>query len=320
MTAENNCDKKLVIVLYGEPRGLGNHKDCPGTDQLHKILSWPDFQNFKSVHVIFSVTDKKVSFQNWDNDYMIDMDGERWSSVDYLSQHEIKENIDRWMELHDSNITWEINFRQPNPSRWGVSYHHVILKALETNADFFIFHRPDSNLNYEHITETKYKNFKTFMNYDSLTPAVACVQNNEKIGNHMWDEVEKNAIMIWWTNFEIMMWNREGLRAAEKFFHIKAINDCKYMINDDELLQNLKDKQFMSRRSKIGSAEPLWAIILMAISITHPDFVVLDVLPFRSCIRSKASMIPAHFIKETELVNGYKNTSHNIEKIKTMEE
>ena len=101
---QNLRDKTLLIVLYGEPRGIGNHDECPGTNQLDYILNWPDIQDFKSVHVSFSITTERVSHQPWDNSYMIDRNGQKWNAEHFLPEHKIRENINKWMLSTDSGL------------------------------------------------------------------------------------------------------------------------------------------------------------------------------------------------------------------------
>ena len=60
--------KSLKVILFGEPRGIGNHNDCPGTNQFDTILTNSTLiSRVDRIHVHWSITLKKVSHQPWNN-------------------------------------------------------------------------------------------------------------------------------------------------------------------------------------------------------------------------------------------------------------
>ena len=298
---QNLLDKTLLIVLYGEPRGIGNHDECPGTNQLDYILNWPDIQDFKSVHVSFSITTERVSHQPWDNSYMIDRNGQKWNAEHFLPEHKIRENIDKWMLSTDSGLmelSWDIHIRKPSTLRWGIEYHLAITKALCSDTDFFIFHRLDNNVAYEDMKHARGRSFQKFLANSENTPAVVTVTNGHRnMYRHRdsrYEELDtsdgnkvKQGMTTFWTNYEMMMWNRPGLEAVEKLLHIKAQNERFYHNWESEYTSHNASVPYLSwtEHTRIDSGENFWAVILSSLSVLYHNFVVLDVLPFRSLIR-----------------------------------
>ena len=298
---QNLLDKTLLIVLYGEPRGIGNHDECPGTNQLDYILNWPDIQDFKNVHVSFSVTAERVSSQPWDNSYMVDRNGQKWNAEHFLPEHKIRENIDKWMGSVDSGLlelSWDIHIRKPSTLRWGIEYHLAVTKALCSGADFFIFHRLDNNVGYENIKHARARSFQKFLANSENIPAVATVTNGHRnMHRHRdsrYEELDvsdgnkvKQGLTIWWTNYEIMMWNRSGLEAVEKLLYIKAQNERFYHNWESEYTAHKASVPYLSwiEHTRLDQAENFWAVILSSMSALYHNFVVLDVLPFRSLLR-----------------------------------
>lgn len=298
---QNLSDKTLLIVLYGEPRGIGNSDECPGTNQLDYILNWPDIQDFESVHVSFSITTERVSNQPWDNSYMVDRNGLRWNAEHFLPESKIRENINKWMQTVDSgllSLSWDIHIRKPSALRWGIEYHLAITRALQRDNDFFIFHRLDNNVAYEKIEHARGRSFRKFLANSEDVPAVATVTNgHHTMHQHRdsrYEELDvsdgnkvKQGITIFWTNYEMMMWNRPGLEALEKLLHIKAQNERFYHNWESEYTSHSASLPYLSwiQHTRIDSGENFWAVILSSMSALYHNFVVLDVLPFRSLIR-----------------------------------
>lgn len=288
---EINLSKSLLIVLFGEPRGIGNSADCPGTNQFDVILSDPDLMNtVDRIHVLWSITTERISFQKWENTFMVDRNGTRWEAHDYLPQDQILQNIDKFMQPYTDRVTYEVHIRQPSTLRWGREYHNVIVKALKDDYDFVMFHRPDSNIS------TKDNKDKTFYKEFLVTdiPGVCVTPNpsetlwkfyNEGIADKPWQ-----GFYVSWNAYEIMLWNKKGLDLLEQYIRLKAkyeheyvnfVYDPKFPDETEGVFQSWYSEQ------RIDQAEDFWSVTLLAINTFAHKFIVIDQLPFRSLIRMK---------------------------------
>lgn len=291
--------KSLLIVLFGEPRGIGNSNDCPGTNQFDAILQNETLmRNVDKIHVHWSITVDRVSFPWWDNTYMIDRNGDRWEATEYLPDEQILNNVHKFMQPYNECVTYDIHLRKSSRLRWGKEYHHSIMRGLNEDYDFVMFHRPDSNLDVE--GSDFYRVFEKF--FHTETPAVcvtACPTDTLwKAKEEGISDIPHAGFWITWNAYEIMLWNKKGLRLLERFIRLKSEHEQDYLnITDnssewfhDDTKKYQKLLQSWNNNQRIDQAETLWGVTLLAISTFAHDFVVLDALPFRSLIRKQGNV------------------------------
>lgn len=285
--------KTMFYGMFGEPRGLGNSMDCPGTNQLDIMLNDPSIDTYiDEIHVHWSITNEQVSFKSWDMGYMIDRYGQEFRADEYMPREDIESNIKKYMQPYVDRVTYDIHFREPNICRWGKEYHDMLIRALNGGYDYIYLHRPDSNLYYGWYDTTN-SAFVDFLSSDINDPAPAVFIAPSPEDN-MWrviqpgqHETQKYAgLYILWANYESIMMNKQALKLIEPFFKLKAQNEHLYF-NDLYKTEFSKHDPWLSFdiESRIDTGENLWAVILLATSACHYKFSVIDKLPFRSMIR-----------------------------------
>lgn len=279
-------ERSLYIILFGEPRGLGNSLDCPGSNQIDKILELEELSSrFERIHIRWSLVLDKVSYQPWDNDYMIDKYGERWNSHEYMDKDSVVQSIRNYMRPYADRITFDVYFREPNLLRWGKDYHNEIKLALDSNYSHIMWHRPDLNLKLEKYKDYD-KKFDAFLQ-ENEKPVVAVTRAPHfllRTFEEGIDQVPHSGVFMLWNNYEITLWNRAALEIAEKLIFIKAENQEYYTPPDpfDPLTEESPFAQFMYAHD---GAETFWGIMILAMSALTHRFTALDVLPIRSLIR-----------------------------------
>ena len=291
--------KSLKVILFGEPRGIGNHNDCPGTNQFDTILTNSTLMSrVDRIHVHWSITLKKVSHQPWNNSYMVDRYGVRWEETEYLPQEQILKNIEKFMHPYLAKsprlVTYDVHIREPSTLRWGKEYHKVIVDALSENYDYIMFHRPDSNIEVKKDGRAdKRKLYSKFLDTD--IPAVCITPNPNKT---LWTYYDKGTetqpwagFYVSWNAYEIMLWNRNGLILLEQFIKLKAMNEHKHVNFEypGGFPEGWGVFQSWYTSQRIDKAEDFWSVVLLAISTFSHNFMVIDNLPFRSLIRQKGT-------------------------------
>lgn len=296
---------KLLIVLYGEPRGIGNDMSCPGSNQLDILLnSLIVHSNFDKIHVYWCLTDSTAVVYNkwitWDNTYTVDKHGKKWNCNTYMKQEDIAKNVHKHMadykKLYGNNITYNIGFRDINNTyRWGYDYYNCFRYAVNNNFDFTIVSRPDINLGYEkHLLDNNYNMLRDIIinptNHDypfAMTP---------KYKNSVSMVEDKDNLILKYPSkgYEIMLFNYAGIQLLEQFLKISAINNNKISSMDDVYPRRERD---VSCFGLTMVAERFWPIVLNSMSAINNNFSILDSLPWYGVMREhvKRSNISDYF-------------------------
>ena len=297
-------NKSLLVILYGEPRGLGNSPDCPGSNQFDIIFDNKDIYSvFDKKKVLWYISDTTIApTRPWDNTFMIDKNDNSWSCKEYLPMPDIIRNIHAYMKNY-KGIDYEIKVRQDHSHRWGKDYLDCIDYALNGDYDCTLFHRPDSNITEEYVKEPEDKErlrlcFKDFLIKKTDTPVVClpAFPNGNMTELVETDTEYKKAYCSFWNTFEMMAWNRAGLESLRTIIKLKC----------DNLTHSEKDEQNENYRGhhahwmhveneNLSIAENFWPMVLNMLKIIYPKFTVLDVLPWRSFIRTKVKEISSHY-------------------------
>lgn len=295
-----NKEKKLLIILYGEPRGIGNSIHCPGTNQLDVILNSILIHHYiDKIHVLWCVNDTTAVTYNkhidWDNQYMIDKNGVKWDSKNYMNQSHISANIRNHMseykKLYGDSITHSVSFRDPNNTyRWGKDFYNCFKFALNGEYDFVISSRPDVNLAYI------YENFDQNHNIlrDILTlkhsekPVVITTVFESKISMR---EYKDGLKLLQPDNFDIMFFNLEFIKLLEPFLRVSSIHNNN--ISADEIYKIPLDRT-VSLFPMTIVAERFWSLLLNTMTAINHNVMMCDCLPWKAVIRKPVSYLNVH--------------------------
>lgn len=296
--------KKLLIVLYGEPRGIGNDMSYPGTNQLDVLLnSLVVHSNFDKIHIHWCLTDSRAIVYNkwvtWDNSYTIDKNGKRWNCTTYMKQEDIAKNVHNQMveykKLYGNKLTYFIGFRdKQNTYRWGADYYNCFKYSINHNFDFTIVSRPDLNIGYE---EERLDN-----NYNLLRDIVNNPENYDYpfvmtprfYSNTTIIEGKDLVLDVPSRGFEIMLFNSSGVKLLEPFLKVSAINNNSISDMSDIFPRRERD---VSSFASTMVAERFWPILLNSMSAINKNFAILDSLPWYGVMRDhvKRNNIPDYF-------------------------
>lgn len=297
--------KSLLLILYGEPRGIGNSPACPGSNQLDVIFENKEiYSSFESIKVLWYITDTTVAPDRpWDNTYMIDKNDQYWSCEKYLPTEQIMSNIHNHMVQYKSDtkdISYEIKIRTNHLHRWGLDYLDCIDYAIDGGYDRTIFHRPDSNIAIEYIEEEDDKRtlavaFKDFLTKETDAPVVCLPKfTNGSMCELIETQTDyKKAYCIFWNTFEMMAWNKAGIKALRDIIKLKCDNlTLSEKYEQNEIYRGHPANYLHVENENLSIAENFWPITLNMLKIINPKFTVVDLLPWRSFIRTKTKDDP----------------------------
>ena len=212
-------NKKLLIILHGEARGLGTGYESAGSNMLDLILSNVGITDTfgTDIHVLWSLSDIKQSYETrWNVSYTVDRKGNEIACVDFLPRDEIIKNIDEFMSEYEGKCTHSYMWRDKIQQRFGKAFVNALEYSISNEYDWTILSRPDMNISTESVNQGTYIN--ALEQPVESTPIVLLNQ-----GPHVpiFDfNPETDDYTLTRRGYEIMMWNRP---AMEMFYDILAV-------------------------------------------------------------------------------------------------